>query len=59
VLVYGDNVNIMGGSVRRVYNKEKHRRLVIASKDIILEVNADKSKYMVISRDQNRGKGHN
>ena len=37
-------------------NKEKHRRLVIVSKCIGLELNADKTNYMVKSRGQNTGK---
>ena len=31
----------------------------MASKEIGLEVNADKTKYMVMSRDQNAGQSHN
>ena len=31
---------------------------VVASKETGLEVNADNSKYMVISRDQNAGRSH-
>jgi hypothetical protein len=31
----------------------------VASKEIGPEVNADKSKYMVMSRDQNAGRSHN
>jgi len=33
--------------------------LIVSSKEIGLEVNADKTKYMVMSRDQNAGRSHN
>jgi hypothetical protein len=33
-------------------------RLVAATKEIGLEVNADKTKYMVMSRDQKAGRNH-
>ena len=33
--------------------------LVLAGKEIGLEVNADKTEYMVMSRDQNAGRSHN
>ena len=53
LLVYADDDNILGGSVHTV--KGKARALIVASKEIGLEVNVDKSKYMVMSRDQNAG----
>jgi len=56
LLVYADDVNIMEGSVHII--KENIETLVVASKEIELEVNADKTKYMVMSRDQNAGQSH-
>jgi len=56
LLVYADDVNILGGSVHTV--KENVGALVLASKEIGLEVNADKSKYTVMSRDKNGGRSH-
>jgi len=41
LLVYADNVNVLGGSIRTMK--------VVPSKEIGLEVNADKTKYMVMS----------
>jgi len=32
--------------------------IVVASKEIELEINADRTKYMVMSRDQNEGRSH-
>jgi hypothetical protein len=32
--------------------------LILANKEIRLDVNADKTVYMVMSRDQNAGKSH-
>jgi len=52
LLVYAD-VNILEGSIHT--KKENAEALVVASKEIGLEVNADKTKYMVMSRDQNAG----
>ena len=54
--IYADDVNILGGSLPTV--KENTEALVVASKECGLEVNADKTKYMVISRDQNAGQSH-
>jgi len=51
LLVYADDVNILGGSVHTV--KENTAALVVANKEIGLEVSADKTKYMVMARDQN------
>jgi hypothetical protein len=39
--------------------KKNTKYLVIASKEIGLEVNAEKNKYMVMSRNQNAGQNHN
>ena len=47
----------MGGSVNTV--KENAEDLVVASKEIGVDVNADETKYMFISRDQNAGRNHN
>jgi hypothetical protein len=51
-LVYASDVNAMGGSVHNIRIKENTEALVMTSKEIGLEVNADKTKYMVKSRDQ-------
>jgi len=56
VLSYTDDVNILGGSIHSL--KENAEALVVATMEIGLEVSADKSKYMVMSRDQNAGRIH-
>ena len=56
LLAYVDDVNRLGGSVHTV--KENAEALVVATKEIGLKVNADKTKYMVMSRDRNAGRGH-
>ena len=48
LLVYADDVNIFGGSVP-VLKKKNIEALVVASKETGLEVNAEKTKYMVRS----------
>ena len=57
LLAYADDVNMLGGSIHTV--KEKTEALIVASKETGLEVNADKTKYMVMSQDQNAGRSHN
>ena len=56
LLAYTDDVNILGGSIHTL--KENAEALVAAIREIGLEVSADKTKYMVISRDQNAGNIH-
>jgi len=56
LLAYTDDVNILGGGIHTV--KENAEALVAATRVIGLEVSADKTKYMVISRDQNAGRIH-
>jgi hypothetical protein len=46
-------------SVEVQYYKEKHRNFSSCCIEIGLEVNADKTKYMVMSRDHNAGRSHN
>jgi hypothetical protein len=55
-LAYDDDVNILGGNVHTV--KENAESIVVATKETGLEVNADKTKCMVMSRDRNAGWGH-
>ena len=56
ILAYADDVNILGGSIHTV--KENAEALVVATRETGLEVNADKTKYMVMSREQTAGLCH-
>ena len=47
---------MLGGSVHTV--KKNAETVVVGSKEIRLEVNADKTKYMVMSGDQNVRRSH-
>jgi hypothetical protein len=46
----------LGGNVHTV--KENADALVVATKETGQEVNADKTKHMVMSRDRNAGRSH-
>jgi hypothetical protein len=46
-------VNILGDNWR--YYKEEHGNLIDASKEVGLEINVEKTKYMSLSRHQNVG----
>jgi len=56
LLTYADDVNILVGGIHIL--KENAVALVAATREIGLEVSADKTKYMVMSRDQNAGQNH-
>jgi hypothetical protein len=56
-LVYAEDVNILGGSIYSI--KKNAEDLMIPSKEIGLEVNAEKTKYVVMSRNQNAGHNQN
>ena len=56
-MVYADDVKILGGSVHTI--KRNREALVVAGKEIGPEENAEKSKYLGLSRDQNEVQNHN
>jgi len=51
LLIYADDVNILGGSIHTV------KKNVVAITKVGLEVYADETNYMVMSQDQNAGLG--
>jgi hypothetical protein len=55
LLVYADDVNLLGDSV----NKRKFRNTLRASRDIGLEINAEKTKYVIMSHHPNSGQNQN
>jgi hypothetical protein len=57
LLVYADGVSALCGSIHNV--RKNTAASVIASKEIGLEVNAEKTKYIVMTRDQNPGQNIN
>jgi hypothetical protein len=57
LLVYADDVNLLGDKTDTT-NKNTET-LIDASKKVCLQVNAEKTKYMVLSRHQYAGQNHN
>jgi hypothetical protein len=56
-LAYADDINLLGGDIYTV--KENTETLLEASRDIGLEINAEKTKYMIVSRHTNAGQNQN
>jgi hypothetical protein len=54
-LVYADDVNLLADSI----NATKQETLMEASRDIGLEINAEKPKYMIMSHHPNSGQNQN
>jgi len=50
LLVYADDVSILGGSVHTI--KENAEALLVANKEIGIEVNANETKHMIGMQDQ-------
>jgi hypothetical protein len=57
LLVYADDVNLLGDSVNTI--EENSETLLEANRDIGLEINAEKTKYIILSPHRNSGQDQN
>jgi hypothetical protein len=56
-MVFVDDVNLLGDSINTI--KENKESLLEASRDVGLEINAEKTKYMIMSCHLNSGQNQN
>jgi hypothetical protein len=56
VVVYANDVNLLGDSIDSI--KKNTQTLIDASNEIGLEVNTEKTKYMLLSHHQNTGQNY-
>jgi hypothetical protein len=57
LLAYADDVNLLGDNIDTL--KKNTKTLIDASREVGIEVNVEKTKYMLVSRDQNAGQNRN
>jgi hypothetical protein len=57
LLVYADDINLLGDNTNII--KKNTGAITDASKDVALEVNTEKSKYVLMPHHQNSGQNHN
>jgi hypothetical protein len=56
LLIYADDINLLGDNIHTI--KKNTETIIDASKEVGLEVNAEKSTYMLLSHHQNAGQNH-
>jgi hypothetical protein len=57
LLAYADDVNLLGYNIDTI--KKNTKTLIDASKEVGLEINVEKTKYMLLSHQRNVGQNRN
>jgi hypothetical protein len=58
LLVYADDVNLLGDNIDNMKKNTQSLIVIDTSKEVGLEVNTEKAKYMLLSRHQHAGQNH-
>jgi hypothetical protein len=57
LLIYADDVNLLGDNIDTI--KENTKTLIDSTKEVGLEINAEKTEYMLLFRRQNARQNRN